>query len=109
LLTDETSNVTVQLRGGSAKVGRHVQITGSMVPNATPTNGSTQVINVTEVKDLGACTAAGVAVAGAGGGASVGISAVALWVVVVAVAGTVVVGAYAAAGGFGPSTNNVSP
>src|SRR5580704_10532335 len=31
LLTDETSNVTVQLRGGNAQVGRHVQITGSMV------------------------------------------------------------------------------
>jgi hypothetical protein len=109
LLTDETSNVTVQLRGGNARVGRHLQVTGSMVSNATPASGATQVINVTNVKDLGACTASGVAVAGAGGGAQVGLSTVALWTIVLAAAGTVAVGAYAAAGGFGPSTNNLSP
>jgi len=108
-LTDETSNVTVQLRGGNAKVGRHIQITGSMVSNATPASGATQVINVTDVKDLGACTAAGVAVAGSGGGATVGIASLALWTIGLAVAGTVAVAAYSAAGGFGPSTNNVSP
>jgi hypothetical protein len=76
LLTDETSNVTVQLRGGNVRAGRRVQVTGSMVPNATPAGGATQVINVTNVKEVGgACTvsAAGAAAgAGAAGGAAAG-------------------------------------
>jgi hypothetical protein len=100
LLTDETSNVTVQLRGGNAQPGRHVQITGSMVP------GATQVMSVTNVKDLGACTPSGVPVAGSGGGAPAGIAGVGLWIIVLAVAGTVAVGIYAATGGF---DNNVTP
>src|ERR1019366_9213682 len=41
LLTDETSNVTVQLKGGSLKTGTRVQITGSMVPNSTPVSPAT--------------------------------------------------------------------
>lgn len=108
LLTDETSNVTVQLRGGNAQAGRHVQISGSMVPNATPSSGATQVVNVANVKDLGACTPAGVPVAGSGGGAAVGISTLAFWTIGLAVAGTIAVAAYSAAGGFGPGTNNVT-
>jgi hypothetical protein len=96
LLTDEASNVTVQLRGGNAKVGRHLQITGSMVQNA----GTPQVVNVTSVKDLGACTAGGVPVAGAGGGASASIGTVALVAIVVLSAGAISVIGYAAAGGF---------
>lgn len=100
LLTDEASNVTVQLRGGAAKVGRHVQVTGSMVANGTPANGATQVINVTDVKDLGACTAGGVAVAGSGGGASASIGTVAVVTIIVVGAAGVSVAGYAAAGGF---------
>jgi len=103
LLTDEASNVTVQLRGGNAKVGRHLQITGSMVPNATAGSDATQVINVTNVKDLGACTAGGVAVAGSGGGASASIGTVALVAIVVLAAGGLAVAGYGAAGGFTPS------
>lgn len=106
LLTDETSNVTVQLRGGNTQVGRHVQITGSMVPNATPASGATQVISVANVKDLGACTPSGVPVAGAGGGAPVAIAGFGLWIIFLAVAGTVAVGIYAATGGF---DNNITP
>ena len=46
LLTDETSNVTVQLKGGNVRAGRRVQVTGAMVPNATPAVGATQVRRV---------------------------------------------------------------
>lgn len=114
LLTDETSNVTVQLRGGNVKAGRRVQITGAMVPNATAASGATQVINVTNVKDVGgACKAgavaaaggaagAGAAAAGAGAAAAVG-GAVATSTVVIAgaaIAAGVGVGAAAAAGSF---------
>jgi hypothetical protein len=109
LMTDETSNVTVQLRGGNAKVGRYVQIAGSMVPNPTPANGATQIINVTDVKDLGACTAAGVPVAGSGGGAPVAIGALALWTIIIISAGALSVIGYAAAGGFNSGPGNVSP
>jgi hypothetical protein len=108
LLTDEASNVTVQLRGTNAKAGRHVEITGSMVSNATPASGATEVINVTNVKDLGACTPGGVPVAGVGGGSSASIGTVALVAIVVLSAGAVSVIGYAAAGGFN-SSNNVSP
>jgi len=104
-LTDEASNVNVQLRGGNVKAGRYLQIGGSMVPSA---NGATQAINVTNVKDLGACTASGVPVAGAGGGASASIGTVALVAIVVLSAGAVSVIGYAAAGGFS-SSGNVSP
>jgi hypothetical protein len=123
LLTDETSNVTVQLRGSNVRTGRRVQITGSMVPNAAPASGATQVINVTNVKEVGgACKAIGAAAAtgaaagaagagaAAGGaaaaGAAVGVSTAV--VAGVATAAAVGVGATAAAGGFSSSTPTVS-
>src|SRR5580658_2995019 len=74
LLTDETSNVTVQLKGGNVKTGQRVQITGSMVPNATPPSGATQVINVTNVKQVGG-PCKGVGSAAAGGAAAAGAAA----------------------------------
>jgi hypothetical protein len=107
LITDETSNVTVQLRGGNAKGNRRYQVTGSMVPNATPASGATQVLNVTSAKELGACgggAAAGAAVGGAAAGA--GLSTAAIAGIVVASAAAVAVGATAAAGGF--SSSNAS-
>jgi len=72
LLTDETSNVTVQLRGNSVRAGRRVQITGSMVPNAAPVSGATQVINVTSVKEVGGVCRASTTTAAAGAGAAGG-------------------------------------
>jgi hypothetical protein len=72
LLTDETSNVTVQLRGASVRTGRRVQVTGSMVPNSTPSSPATQVINVTGVKQVGGTCKAGTAAAAAAGGAAAG-------------------------------------
>src|ERR1019366_5490565 len=75
LLTDETSNVTVQLQGSNVRTGRRVQVTGSMVPNATPPSGASQVINVTNVKEVGGACKAGTAAAAAGGAAAGGAAA----------------------------------
>jgi len=125
LLTDETSKVTVQLQGGNAKAGRRVQVTGSMVPNATPASGATQVINVTSVKPVsGTCkggavvagsvaaggAAAGGAAAAAGGaaaaaGVAVGVSTATIVVAGVTAAVAVGVGTAAATGTF---TSSVS-
>ena len=79
-LTDETSNVTAQLRGGNIRPGRRVQVTGSLVPNATPVSPATQVVAVTSVKEAGgSCYGAGGAAAagGAGGAAGAGTGAAA--------------------------------
>lgn len=113
LLTDETSNVTVQLKGSSVKTGRRVQITGAMVPNAAPPSGATQVINVTNVKEVGgACKAGAVAAAGgaaaggaAAGGAAAGagIATTTLVIAGVAVAAGAGVGIAAATGSFNSS------
>ena len=55
-LTDETSKVTSQLRGGSLKDGRHVQVTGTQSASATPAGGATQVLDVTRVTSVaGSC------------------------------------------------------
>jgi hypothetical protein len=108
LLTDETSNVTVQLRGGNVQTGQRVQITGSMVPNATPPSGATQVINVTDVKQVGGpcrgagSAAAGAGAAGAGAGSAIGTTTVVI--VAVAAAAGVGVGIAAATGSFNSTT-----
>jgi len=115
LLTDETSNVTVQLRGGNVKTGQRVQITGSMVPNATPPSGASQVINVTNVKEVGGpckgvgSAAAGAAAAGAAAGAGVGagVGTATLVVIGVAAAAGAGVGIAAGTGSFNSNTNNV--
>jgi len=106
LITDETSNVTVQLRGGNAKGNRRYQVSGSMVPNATPASGATQVLNVTNAKELGACGAGGAAGGAAAGGAAAGagLSTAAIAGIAVAAAAAVAVGATAAAGGFSSGT-----
>jgi hypothetical protein len=61
-LTDEASKVTAQLRGGSLKKGKHVQVTGTPVANASPAGGATAVLDVTAVTpSAGSCQAATVA------------------------------------------------
>jgi hypothetical protein len=70
LLTDETSNVTVQLKGSAVRTGRRVQISGTMVPNASAASPATQVVNVTSVKQVGGPCKAGTAAAAAAGGAA---------------------------------------
>jgi hypothetical protein len=119
LFTDETSKVVVQLNGSAVKTNKRVQISGTMVPNATPAAGATQVLSVNSVKDVGgSCNSRAVAAAAAAGpagaaaaggaaaGAAVGISAATAGV---AVAAGVGVGAAAATGAFtSASTPTVS-
>jgi hypothetical protein len=113
LLTDETSYVTAQLRGGKITEGQRIQVTGSLVPNGTPVAPATQVVSVTSVKNLGgACAPAGTtAAAGAGsaaaaGGAtgSAGLSTKAIVVISVVGAAGLGVGIAAATGAFSGSS-----
>ncbi len=101
LLTDETSNVTAQLRGGNVRAGHRVQVSGTMVPNATPAAGATQVITVTNVKEVGgtcpATAAAGTAPTGSAPAGAAGGSHGYGKVVVGAIAAAAVVGGVTAA------------
>ncbi len=123
LLTDETSNVTAQLRGGKIKAGRHVKVTGSLVPNSTPVSPATQVISVTNVESApGSCKKVGAAAAGAAGagaagaaagGAAAGGAAAGVGLSTAAIAGIAVggataagLGAAAATGAIGGSTSS---
>ena len=47
-LTDETTNITVELRGAGldAQVGKRVEINGSVDPAATPAQPATQVVRI---------------------------------------------------------------
>jgi hypothetical protein len=111
-LTDETSNVTVELRGAGLdkQTGHKVEITGSQLPGVTPAqpayNNASQVLQVSALKSLSnKCTlppgvaaaagaAAGTAAAGAAaGGAAAGAAA---GVSTAVIAGVVVAGAAAA-------------
>ncbi len=72
VLTDETTSVTVELAGGGLdrEGGNRVEITGALDPTATPVNGATQVIRVSQVRRVGrGCPGEpGAAAAGKGGG-----------------------------------------
>lgn len=88
-LTDETTNVTVELRGANlaAQVGNKVEITGSQLPGVTPAapayNEAGQVVQVSALKTVskkcslptGAIAAAGAAGGAAAGGAAAGAAA----------------------------------
>jgi hypothetical protein len=74
-LTDEITNVTVELSGPdvAAAAGNRVEIIGTLNPAATPVSGATQVIQVSQVKRLGkGCVAAGKGAAAAGAGGAAG-------------------------------------
>jgi hypothetical protein len=117
LLTDETSNVTTQLRGGKIYPGQRIQITGTLVPNATPSSAATQVISVTGVKEIGGtCVAggtntpapvAGSAAAAGGATGGVGWSTPAIVTVSLIGAAGLGVGIAAATGAF--SSSSTSP
>jgi hypothetical protein len=98
-ITDTTTHVTSQIQGADlAKyVGKNVEITGAIIPGATPLAGATQVVQVGGIH-LAAAGAAGGG-GGAAGGAAAG-SHVALFAIIggVAVGGTVI--GLAAAGSF---------
>ncbi len=75
LLTDETAGVTVELQGGDAEkhTGHRVEITGSTIPSAKPAAGASQVIQVTQLRELSSrCSSPAGAIAGAGAGAGAG-------------------------------------
>ncbi len=76
LLTDETTNVTVELTGpGLAKEkGNRIEITGQTDPTATPVTDASQFIKVTQVQHLGkgAAGSSGTAAAGKGGASGAG-------------------------------------
>jgi hypothetical protein len=116
LLTDETSNVTAQLRGGKINLGQRIQITGALVPNATPAGAATQVISVTGVKELGGTCAApgannpapvaGSAAAAGGSTGGVGWSTPAIVTVAVVGAAGLGLGIAAATGAFSGSSTS---
>lgn len=101
LVTDETSNVTMQLRGGKIVPGQHVQVTGSLVPNG---NAPTQIVAVTSVKEVaGPCagsssgnTTVASAALPSGTGAPTAVAPVVVVAGALVVAGGVVGGLYAA-------------
>ena len=104
LLTDETTNVTVEVAGPEVAkaVGKRVEVTGSLDPAATPVSDASQFIRVTSVRPLpGSATAAagsgGTAAGGSGTGGGLAISSTAI-AIIGGVAAAAVVGGLAAAG-----------
>ena len=91
-LTDQTTNVTVELRGSGLDkfVGKVVNLTGSIIPGATPAAGATEVVAIANISLIAA------------GGA--GLSGAALGAIIGGVAAGGVIGGLAAAGTFSSST-----
>jgi hypothetical protein len=76
LLTDETTNVAVELTGpGLGKeANNRIEAAGSLDPTVTPLPEASEVIRVTSVKRIGkACVTGAAAAAGAGGAPSGGV------------------------------------
>ena len=93
LLTDETTNVTVELRGSglSSKVGKRVEVTGQLAAGSVAVEPATQVINVKTITLAAAAAVAGAGTAGAASAAGATAAGIG--------AGTVaIVGGVAAAG-----------
>lgn len=120
LLTDETTNVTVELRGSdlSKEVGHHIHISGQTDDTATPVAEASQVVRVDSTKRLpaGAAGSSGTAAAGkggapggaAGGGGIAGMSVATTAAIIggVVVAGTL--GGLAAAGTLSGGSSTMS-
>ena len=118
LLTDETTNVTVELAAKKSlanAIGRRVEVTGITDPAATPASDATQVIEVAQVTPApqpptapagsggssggsGGGTAGGGSAGGAASGAAVSVTLVAI---IAGVAAAAVVGGLAATGSLG--------
>ncbi len=104
LLTDETTNVTVEVVGpGLAKlVGKRVEIIGSTDPAATPVSDASQVIRVDSITPLSGAGAAAAGSGGKTGGSASGLAISATTIAIIGgVAAAAVVGGLAAAGGLG--------
>jgi hypothetical protein len=119
ILTDETTNVTVEVQGAGldAQAGNHVEIMGAMIPGATPAKGATQVTSVSKITRLGkgcgskaGAAAAGKAAGGAaaGGATGAGISGATVAIIAGVGATGAVVGGLAAAGTFSSSKASAS-
>jgi hypothetical protein len=95
LLTDETTNVTVELRGSglSSKVGKRVEVTGQLAAGSVAVEPGTQVINVKTIT-----LAAAAAVAGAGAGTAGAASAAGATAAGIGAGTVAIVGGVAAAG-----------
>jgi hypothetical protein len=106
LLTDTTTNVTVELQGPDVakNAGHRVEITGSMIPGITPAAPASQAVQVVTWDSVGAgCRVPVAGAAAAGGGPSAGAIAI---VAGIAVAGTFV--GLVAAGVIGTTKPSVS-
>ena len=125
LLTDETTNVTLEVSGSgltkpdlARSLGQRVEITGSAQRGGTPVSGATQLIEVAQVTPAPPASggapagstpagSGGTAPAGAGGAGGVP-TATAVSVTIIAIIGGVaaaaVVGGLAASGSLGGST-----
>ncbi|MGA2038129.1 MAG: hypothetical protein ABSH42_02535 [Bryobacteraceae bacterium] len=111
-LTDDTTHVTVQLEGPDlAKfVGKCVEVTGSIIPGATPPSPASQLIQVATIKAT-SCRIAGGAIpggAGAGGAVATGLSMGARIAIIGGVAAAGTVAGLAAAGTFSSSSPSAS-
>lgn len=101
LLTDETTNVTVELAGAglSKEVGSRIEVTGAMDPAFSPVTDASQFIRVTAVKHLGkgaaSSGAAGAGTAAGGGGLAISATTIAI---IGGVAAAATLGGLAAAG-----------
>lgn len=119
LVTDETTNVTVELVGAGLEkeVGHRVEVVGTIDQSATPTAEASQLIRVSSVKRSGkgcqvssGTVAAGAATGGvAAGGAAAGAAISGTTVAIVGgVAAAATVGGLAAAGKL-PGQGNAAP
>lgn len=108
-LTDSITHVTVQLDGPElAKyVGKCVEVTGSIIPGATPPAPASELVQVARIK-AGSCGASG---AGAAGGAAArgGLSTAAKVAIIGGVAAGGAAVGLAAAGTFGTSPSASTP
>lgn len=111
-VTDSTSNVTVEVQGSElAKwTGKQVDVSGSIVKNAQPSSGASQVVQVASIKNLDAVAGnapqAGGAGAGAGAGAGMSSAAIVAIISGVAVAGTL--GGLGLSGTFSSNDTTIS-
>ncbi len=98
LITDTIANVTAEIQGSDLQryVGRKVELTGSPIPNATPSAGTSQVVQVLSISVL-AALAGGGAAAGAGAAVGAGLSGAATGAIIGGVAVGGAVGGMAAA------------
>ncbi len=112
ILTDETTNVTVEITGPGLKKeeGRRVEIAGFLDPTATPVSDATQVIRVTGITRLAAGTAAagaGGTAGGGGGWSGLAISGTTM-AIIGGIAAAAVVGGLAASGSLSGGSSAVS-